>query len=117
MQVQLVNWCRSEGGELAPPLKRIIAIPNGAAATKMMNIRMWKEGRAKGFPDLFLPVPLGPYHGAMLELKREGEVPDADQFGWLESLALDSYHTSWSDNLAAAKDWLLAYGTLSERSE
>ena len=110
LQVELVDWCRTGiGSELAPCLKRIIAIPNGGSATKMMNIRMWQEGRAKGFPDLFLPVALGGYHGAMLELKRPGEVPDAAQYGWLAALAAEGYCASWANDLEIAKTFWLTY--------
>lgn len=113
MQVALVEWCKTgEGAELAPALKRIVAIPNGGSATKMMNIRMWQEGRAKGFPDLMLPVPRGGYNGAFLELKKPGEVPTTEQFEWLHSLDADGYATSWSDAVEAAQRWLLRYGQL-----
>jgi hypothetical protein len=113
MQVELVSWCRTgEGFSLAPCLARIVAIPNGGSHSKMMNIRMWQEGRAKGFPDLFLPVPRGIYHGALLELKRLGEVPTAEQFEWLHSLDADGYATTWCDDASAAKAWLLRYAAL-----
>lgn len=117
MQVALVEWCRTgEGAELAPCLTRIIGIPNGGSSTKMMNIKMWSEGRAKGFPDLFLPVALANYHGAMLELKRAGEVPTAEQSSWLRVLHGEGYAILWSDNLEAAQQWLLDYGRLAKGS-
>lgn len=115
MQVELVQWCRTgEGAQLAPALTRIVAIPNGGSSTKMMNIRMWAEGRAKGFPDLFLPVALGGHHGAFLELKRPGQVPTAEQFQWLHSLSAAGYLGSWTNDLEVAKSFLAHYGRMAE---
>jgi hypothetical protein len=113
MQVELVAWCRiGEGAKLAPALQRIIAIPNGGTATRRLGGKLKAEGRSVGFPDLFLPVPRGGYHGALLELKRLGEVPTAEQFEWLHSLDADGYATTWCDDVEAAKCWLLRYGQM-----
>lgn len=66
-QVALVQIFRAKYPKLA---KQIFAIPN-AGKRSYRTGRMFKsEGMTAGVPDLFLAVPVEPYHGLWIELKR-----------------------------------------------
>ena len=45
-------------------------IPNGGARTKREGARLKREGVRSGVSDLFLPLPVGEYHGLWIELKK-----------------------------------------------
>lgn len=50
----------------------IVAYPSqGGIGNVRRGSQRKSEGQAKGFPDLAIYVPVGPYHGAFIELKRE----------------------------------------------
>lgn len=50
----------------------MFAIPNGGARDKVTGAILKAEGVKPGIPDIFLPVPCGPYHGLFIELKSKG---------------------------------------------
>jgi hypothetical protein len=55
-----------------PGLRGAFAIPNGFLDTKAKRIRATQEGVLSGVPDVFIPWPLGGFHGLFLEFKRPG---------------------------------------------
>jgi hypothetical protein len=60
---------------LYPQVKGAFAIPNGFLDTKAKRIRAFREGVLSGVPDVFIPWPIGGFHGLFLEFKRaEGRV-------------------------------------------
>lgn len=75
----------------------LFAIPNGTAASSIHQaILAKKTGAKKGVPDVFLPVPVAPYHGLFVELKRVGgraSDVSADQSRWLAALQFQGYQT------------------------
>ena len=50
-----------------------------------------EAGLKKGVPDLFLPVPSGPYHGMYIELKWQDNKPKPSQVEWLRRLRRRGY--------------------------
>lgn len=48
-------------------------------------------GVKKGFPDLFLPVPRGRYHGLYIEMKNETGRASTEQKWWGEALMGQGY--------------------------
>lgn len=55
-----------------------------------LKLRM-QEGAKKGWPDLFLPVAKGGYHGLFIELKRKGNKPSESQIELLNKLKKQGY--------------------------
>jgi hypothetical protein len=115
LQCEVVAWCKHEGALLHLELARVISIPNsggysgGYKANVVRVARAKASGVAVGFPDLFLPVPRGIYHGAMLELKREGERPSAEQLAWLDYLVQRGYCADWVDAFDDARFFFCDY--------
>lgn len=66
----------------------IYAIPNG----QYRNGQRMEPGLKAGVPDLFLPVPSGPYHGMYIELKWKDNKPKRDQLEWIRRLRQRGYH-------------------------
>ena len=64
-----------------------------------------------GYPDIFLPVPKGDYHGLYIELKRsrsKGKV-SPDQQWWLQKLTAQGYLAVPAWGLEQAQDVILRY--------
>jgi hypothetical protein len=73
------------------------ASQNGLRASSIQQARQAKDcGMKKGYPDLFLPVAAGNWHGLFIELKRKGgKASDvsAEQLWWLAELKAQGYCT------------------------
>ena len=58
-----------------PELRWLHSSLNGVRLTGAQAMRYKREGMVAGIPDLFLPFPVGQYHGLFLEMKtRRGRV-------------------------------------------
>lgn len=68
-QATLFSWAEMQSGR-RPELRLLFHIPNGGSRGKAEAARFKMEGVKPGVPDLFLPVPRGPWHGLFIELKR-----------------------------------------------
>lgn len=93
-QVALFQYAEIQ--ERTDPRWRLLnASQNGlAAASTVAAARAKAAGMKKGFPDISLPVPRGPWHGMYIELKRVGAPPSAvstDQKKWLADLTEQGY--------------------------
>jgi VRR-NUC domain len=74
------------------------AIPNGAyrgfnrKAAAIQTDYLKKQGMKNGVPDVCLAIPVAPYHGLYIELKRIGApAPSTAQLGWHERLRKMGY--------------------------
>lgn len=95
--IQWADWNKN----MYPKVDMLFAIPNGAKLPYRKNksgrrfspeaIRLKAEGMKSGIPDLFLPVPIGKYHGLFIELKFKNNTATDEQEGWLERLAAQGY--------------------------
>ena len=88
----------------------LISIPNGANVNSKNRLRLYLEGMSAGFPDLFLYVPRGTYHGLAIEVKTPKGVVRPEQRGWIELLEKQGYKCiivrSAIDGVEAIKDYL-----------
>lgn len=91
----------------------LFAITNGMAASSIRAAAQAKQaGLKKGVPDLFLPVPVGPWHGLFLEMKRvDGRPSDLslEQRDWLTRLQGQGFQTVVAYGWRAAVDEINDY--------
>lgn len=91
LQFQVIQWFAYTYPDL---YKRgcLIAIPNAGKRGRKAAAQMKREGLWKGASDLVLFVPVGKFHGAVLEMKADGGVVSQDQKDWLQWRTEDGYH-------------------------
>lgn len=109
-QAALMQWARSQERRY-PPLARLIAIPNGMAASSIGEARRMKaQGMKPGVPDLILPYPRGGKAGLWIEMKRrDGGSLSADQQSWLHYLNNVGYHAVVAKGWEAARKIIIDY--------
>ena len=136
-QVELFRWCNEvayAGFDLVlsnapkpydktklspcPALSLMHAIPNGGARgndqqTNMIRGAMLKaEGVKRGVPDVFLPVPMGGYHGLYIEMKiadKKKARPSPEQIKFLSDVGKLGYATSICYGAKEAKKAICEY--------
>jgi hypothetical protein len=74
-QIAFFQWIVLEGSKKYPDLYLAHSIPNGGDRRPSVGARMRAEGVKRGIPDVFIPVPVGRYHGLYLEFKRRALRP------------------------------------------
>ena len=94
---------------LYPGLRGAFAIPNGFLDTKAKRIRATQEGVLSGVPDVFIPWPLGGFHGLFLEFKRPGGRVTRGQEEYLALMASRGYKAEVVFGLREALEVLKAY--------
>lgn len=68
------------------------ASANGGARHPFEALKLKRMGVSPGFPDIFIAVPKGPYHGLFIEMKRiQGGFVSDYQKEWLASLNEKGY--------------------------
>lgn len=89
-QETLIAWARALANRL-PALHYLHASLNGIKLTPQQARRFSRQGMLAGVPDLFLPYPVGQYHGLFIELKaRDGRV-SKEQQSMLDYLTAQGY--------------------------
>ena len=83
-QIVVVEWC---------DLSKIpiVHIANEGKRSAAYGANLKRMGMRKGFPDLFVPMARGKYHGLFIEMKYDKNKPTGDQKKWLELLASEGY--------------------------
>jgi hypothetical protein len=66
-QAALFDWARTAK---IKQLRWLHAIPNGGKRNIREAARLKRQGVKAGVADIFLPVPVPPYHGLYIEMKR-----------------------------------------------
>lgn len=66
-QAALFDWARASG---IKALRWMYAIPNGGKRNIREAARFKRQGVKAGVSDICLPVPMPPYHGMYIEMKR-----------------------------------------------
>ena len=70
-----------------PRWGKAFAIPNGGLRNIVVAKKLKAEGVRAGTPDIFIPVPAGPYCGMFLEMKRRaGGVVSSEQWAFMNSM-------------------------------
>ena len=94
----------------------LVAIPNGAhlaGGPRQRSQQMEKlkaEGFKNGFPDLFLALPKGGYHGLFIEMKRTKESSTSkEQKHWNAYLNAVGYRSEICKGWEAAKEVISEY--------
>lgn len=83
-QITVVDWCKA----MRIPVAHI---PNEGKRSPVAGRIMKRMGLRKGFPDLFVPVPKGGFHGLFVEMKAEGGKTTKEQDYWLSLLSANGY--------------------------
>lgn len=105
IQRALFDRCNGHEGNIDPRLKKIHPVEN----TKGSGRGPAGFEYAAGIPDIFLPVPIDPFHGAYIEMKRQGKKPTTAQLTKHKELRADGYAVEWFDNEHEAFDFLVQY--------
>lgn len=86
------------------------ASANGGSRNLMEAINFKKMGVSKGFPDIEVPLPSGPYHGFYCEMKRQkgGRVSE-EQLEWLNYLKEKGYYAEVANGFETAKELFTHY--------
>lgn len=98
-----------------PALSLIFAVPNAARRSRIHGSYMNAEGLRAGVPDLFLPWPVGAYHGLFIEMKRLPRVRDSEvsekQRIWIDALRSAGYRVEVARGAAHAWELTQKYLT------
>lgn len=91
-QINVIKW-KQQPSIMAkwPELGLLFHIPNERHCTPQQGKQLQRMGVRRGVPDLFLPVPRGPYHGLWIEMKTESGRTTGDQDWWGERLLGQGY--------------------------
>lgn len=98
MQATIIAWCRAQHDGR----RHAIHIPNEGKRSPRRGAQLKKEGLLPGASDIFIPMARAGWHGLWYELKSHGKEPTAEQYDFLDAMALQGYATGWSDNLDVA---------------
>lgn len=111
-QAALFQWAAVEANR-DPRLKLLNASQNGMRTTPQQAKRAKDCGMKKGYPDVFLPVAAGGWHGLFIELKRKGGVPSdvsKEQREWIWNLVEQDYQAvvafGWEDAVTLIQEYL-----------
>lgn len=83
-QIAVVEWCDL----LHIP---IVHIPNEGKRSLSYAAKMKRMGLRSGFPDLFVTLARGKYHGLFIEMKYGKNKTTKEQKEWLELLSAEGY--------------------------
>lgn len=89
-QIAVMEWAFIAKGRY-PSLALLMHIPNGGSRDPIEAARLKAAGVKRGVPDLFLPVPRGPYHGLFVEMKSEQGRMSPEQQAWIAALSECGY--------------------------
>ena len=109
-QIKLATWLSKQG-------IKFTASANGGSRSYLEAAKLKRMGVSAGFPDIFIPIPSGPYHGLLIELKREigGKVSDS-QICWLQYLREKGYYAEVCKGFEEAKEVVLQYLSLTPKA-
>lgn len=105
IQQALFDRCNGYEGNLDPRVKKLHPVEN----TKGSGRGPAGFEYAAGIPDAFLPVAIRPFHGAYVEMKRQGKEPTRAQLKRHRELRADGYAVGWFDNEHEAFEFLVQY--------
>ena len=89
-QEMVMKWADMNRGKY-PPLFWLFHIPNGGSRHPAEALHLKRMGVKPGVPDLFIPCPVGGFHGLWIEMKSLTGRPTALQKQWIEYLRSQGY--------------------------
>ena len=87
----------------------IVHIPNEGKRSLSYAARMKRMGLRSGFPDLFVTLARGEYHGLFIEMKYGKNKTTKEQKEWLERLSAEGYACAVCYNAAEAIKTIESY--------
>lgn len=113
-QIAYFKWVRSQND---PRFKWIHASMNGVPATGPASAGIRKaSGQTKGIADIFIPVPVGPWHGCWIELKATHGSVSKEQKEFLADMASAGFRAHLAYGWDEAREITLAYLNYREAS-
>ena len=110
-QAAVIEW-RDLMAVQFPALEDLIHIPNGGLRSKSEAVRFKRLGVRPGVSDLFLPEPVGKYHGLWVEMKRKkGGKLRPDQKDWIDRMNRKGYLAVRADGAEEACEVIYKYLT------
>lgn len=106
IQISIVEWFTWAKPEYA---KLLVKVTNEGRRSWARGKQLKREGLRKGFPDLFLFVPRGIYHGMAIEIKALGAKLRPEQKEYLKALEDQGYYSTWVDSFESAQSALAWY--------
>ena len=96
-QIKFVTWLKKHGFWVS-------ASANGGSRNLIEAINLKRMGVAKGFPDIEVPLPVPPYHGFYVEMKRSvGGKVSPEQIEWITYLKDKGYFAEVAHGFLHAK--------------
>ena len=89
--VEWAKWAIKANPKRYPNLDMLHCSLNGVKLTKTQAVIAKSQGMLSGMPDLFLPVPMGGYHGLFIEMKSEKGRLSTNQTWFLSKVELLGY--------------------------
>ena len=91
-QQQVVEWARlAHMSGKYPNLDLLHCSLNGVKLSALQATKSKQQGMLSGIPDLFLPVPIGGFHGLFIEMKSEKGRLSTNQTWFLSKVELLGY--------------------------
>ena len=84
LQQQFAHWLNVKG-------LLYCASAGGMRVNIRTAVNMKRSGYKKGFPDIFIYLPCGKYHGLAIELKAGSGKATSEQRAWQEALNRQGY--------------------------
>ena len=91
-QQQVIEWARMASRSAKYPMLNMLHCSlNGVKLSKSQAGIAKAQGMLSGVPDLFLPVPVGKYHGLYIEMKHGKNTLTDNQERFLQNAANVGY--------------------------
>lgn len=107
IQVEIVARLKLSGYE-----NQFFHVPNGEKRSPATGAKLKRMGVSPGVSDLFLGPARPGRPPAVLELKRPGEKPTAEQYAWLKRFEAWGFLVGWADTIDKAIAQLTEWGYL-----
>ena len=104
-QEALFAWCLANGIDM-------VHIPNERKCTAYVAGQLLRQGMRKGFPDNFIPIARGGFHGLFIELKRAKKSlskKSPEQREWVKKLNAAGYKAVFCYGAEEAKKVISEY--------
>jgi VRR-NUC domain-containing protein len=102
--ISFINWLIKNGYD------KFSHAANGGSRHILEAVKLKRMGVSKGFPDIFIPLPIHPYHGFFVEMKRiSGSKITPEQLNWISYLKENGYFAEIALGCEAAIQLFLKY--------